>query len=218
MTDAGIAVAALEIEDVVPRPLQLSERLFFSVHGYLHLDGLWTERFSQALHDEALARYTFAEVPQAGPRTPVPEDRLARRPTPAATGELLTRLHVTLLGMVRALSGRLVVPTFSAYGYYENDDEALLHLDSDQCDVTLLTTVLGEVGPLHLRPELRGVTMDKLGLLESDSAWDHAGGVPVVYPKLGVTALAGNVLPHNRPGRQCVGLSAVAALCYRSLL
>lgn len=212
------SISALGAEGVILQPLPLPERRLFHSRGYLHLDGLWTARFSEALRDEARVRYRFAEIPDSGPRTPVVRSRLIRSSTPAATGELLTRLHVSLIGLVRALSGRLLVPTFSAYGYYENDDETLLHLDSAQCDLTLLTTALGEVGPLHLRPELRGATMDRLGLLEGDPTWDRAGGLPVVYPKLGVTALAGNKLPHNRPGRPIAELSAVAALCYRSLL
>ena len=59
--------------------------------------------------------------------------------------------------------------------------------------------------------------MEELGALEADPAWDHASGFPVVYPTRGLTALSGNVLPHNRPGMPVSELSAVGALCYRSL-
>jgi hypothetical protein len=217
MTHVVSAITALDENDLIQRPLRLTERQTYDSTGYLHLDGLWTASFGEALSYEARARYSFAEVPQTGPRTPVDENRRARRQTLAATGPLLARLHLSMISVVRALSGRLVVPTFSAYGYYETHDEVLLHLDSDQCDVTLLTAVLGRVKPLHLRPELCGSTMDELGSLENNPTWDRAGGVQVEYPKLGLMALAGNLIPHNRPKQSVPELSAVAALCYRSL-
>jgi hypothetical protein len=142
---------------------------------------------------------------------------MAHGVTMSATGPLLTSLLFSLVGLVRALTGRLLVPTFSSYGYYDNNDKTLLHLDQERCHITLLTTALGKVGPLHLHPELRGKTMEELGALESDPAWDKASGVPVVYPARGLTALRGNVLPHNRPGMPVPELSAVGALCYRAL-
>ncbi|MFG2987453.1 hypothetical protein ACGFYQ_40635 [Streptomyces sp. NPDC048258] len=208
----------LDVDGLLPRPVRLPERQAYHAHGYLNLHDMWTEEFRQALAAEARARFDVAEVPDTGPQTPVVESRMVRRPTLAATGPLLTHLHLALTGTVRAVSGRLVVPTFSAYGYYEANDETLLHLDSEQCDVTLLTTVLGSVGPLHLRAELRGRTMAELGALEDDPQWNRLGGTRITYPARGFTVLAGNTLPHHRPGRPVATLSAVAALCYRSLL
>ena len=205
------------------RSLKVAEQRAFVTTGYVHLEDLWTVEFARALADEACNRWRFAELPKKGPRTPLVETRKPRgasrsaTKTRSATGPLLTGLHFSLVDLVQALAGRLLVPTFSAYGYYESNDTALLHFDQEQCDITLLTTALGEVGPLHLHPELRGMTMEELGALASDTTWDHTSGIPVVYPDRGLTALSGNVLPHNRPGKPIPELSAVAALCYRSL-
>jgi hypothetical protein len=217
MTQLPADILPLDDEYFVSRRLQPAEQRFFRSNAFVHIDGLWTSRLSTALAEEASAQHAVAKVPPVGPRTMVEESRSARRPTTAATGELLSRLHLSLIGVVRALSGRLLVPTFSAYGYYEQNDETLLHLDSDQCDLTLLTTAIGRVGSLRLHPELRGLTMEELGKLERDPAWDRMGGRPIDYPTFGVTALAGNIMPHHRPGQNLSHQSAVAALCYRAL-
>ncbi|MFG2775994.1 hypothetical protein [Streptomyces sp. NPDC048350] len=210
-------IVPLDATDLLPFVPTAADRRSFRTLGYAHLDGLWGQGFRDRLADEARQRHACARVPDAGPRTPVEARRRVRKPTPAATGRLLSRLHVSMTGVARALSGRLLVPTFSSYGYYEGDDEVLLHLDTDDCDVTLLTTALGRVGPLHLRPELHGRAMAELGRLEDDVTWDRHGGITVDYPCLGLTALAGNTVPHNRPGRPTTAVSAVAALCYRAL-
>lgn len=194
-----------------------AEQRFFLSAGYAHLEDLWSVELAAAIADEARSRWRFAEIPKQGPRTPVVGYRVSHRVTKSATGPLLTSLHFSLVGFVRSLTGRLLVPTFSAYGYYDINDNTLLHLDQERCHITLLTTALGKVGPLHLHPELQGKTMEELGAIESDPEWNHASGFPVVYPSKGVTALSGNILPHNRPGMPVSELSAVGALCYRSL-
>jgi hypothetical protein len=211
-------IAPLEADELQLPSLGLAARRYFIANGYLRLDDLWLAGFAAALADEAHASHAHAQIPESGPRTPVEERRLLRRQTRAASGALLSRLHVSMIGVARTISGRLVVPTFSAYGYYEGDDEVLLHTDSDLCDVTLITTALGSVGALHLRPELRGESADVIGALEMTAGWDNTGGTPVVYPDRGLLALAGNSMPHNRPPHPVAELCAVAALCYRSLL
>ena len=185
--------------------------------GYVHLDQLWSPSFAEALTDEARTRFSAAAPPTGGPRTPVEPSRKPRMQTLVATGPRLSSLHFALAGLARALSGRMLVPTFAAYGYYQVDDHVLLHLDSEECELTLLTAPLGSVGPLHVHPDLRGMTLDELGNLENDPAWDRHSGIQVEYPRLGVTALQGRLLPHHRPGRLLTGLAAVTALCYRPL-
>jgi hypothetical protein len=175
-------IPPLETDELSLPSLGLAARRFFNAKGYLRLDDLWPAGFAAALADEARGSHTHAQIPESGPRTPIDKHRLLRRQTRAASGALLARLHISMIGVARTLSGRLVVPTFSAYGYYEGDDEVLLHLDSDRCDVTLLTTALGSVGALHLRPELRGESADVLGALERDAGWDKAGGHPSRIP------------------------------------
>ena len=202
--------------ELTRRFVEPTEKRFLLSAGYVRLEDLWNVEFARALADEARGRFPFAEIPDKGPRVPLAETRKPRPQTTIATGELLSYLHVSSVGLARALSGRLLVPSFSAYGYYPVDDAALLHLDTYQCDFTLLTTALGEVGPLHLHPELCGMTMEELGALESDPAWDHASGLQVGYPSRGLMAFNGAFIPHNRPGNPVPGLSAVATLCYRS--
>ncbi|GHF40717.1 hypothetical protein GCM10010218_22650 [Streptomyces mashuensis] len=194
-----------------------AERRDWAAHGHVALPGLWGPGLARDLAAECRARHAAAGVPRGGPRTPVSARRAPRRATPAAGGPLLARIHLELTGPARALTGRLLVPTFAAYGYYEHDDEVFLHIDTELCELTLLTTAAGRVGPLHLHPGLTGASMAELGALESDPAWDRAGGTPVTYPATGVTALDGRRLPHHRPGRPTGELSAVAAFCYRSL-
>ncbi|MFI9204581.1 hypothetical protein [Streptomyces sp. NPDC053048] len=194
-----------------------AEQRAFAARGHVGLAGLWDRDLAQAIAAEGRRRHAGAEIPRRGPRTPVPARRLPRRATPAASGPLLARVHLSLVGAARALTGRLLVPTFAAYGYYEGDDEVFLHIDTEQCDLTLLTVAFGDVGPLHVHPHLIGAGMERLGELEGDPAWDRDGGIRVTYPDSGVTALNGHVLPHHRPRRPVAGLSAVAALCYRSL-
>jgi hypothetical protein len=197
--------------------LDLGTHLAFRANGFARLHDLWDPGVSAALADEARAGRARAVLPAAGPRTPLddPAPRPAKQ-TPVATGELLTRLHFTLVPVVRALSGRMLVPTFAAYGYYDEDDHVLLHVDTDQCEVTILIAALGEVGPLLLHPELRGTSMQDLGALECDPGWERASGTPLTYPCHGVAVLAGSAIPHHRPPRRLDTVSAVGALCYRS--
>ncbi|MEV4438818.1 hypothetical protein AB0K09_07310 [Streptomyces sp. NPDC049577] len=194
-----------------------AEQRAFTAQGYVGLPGLWDERLADALAAEARARRPHAKVPARGPRTPLADGRRPGPGIPAAGGPLLARVHLALVGAARELTGRLLVPTFAAYGYYEGDDRVLLHVDTEQCDLTLLTAAYGAVTPLHLHPDLVGSTMERLGRLEDDPSWDRAGGIPVSYPRTGVTALNGHVVPHHRPRDPAPGSSAVAALCYRAL-
>ena len=189
----------------------------FRTVGYMQLPNLWSASTSESLAREAAELRAHAVLPEEGPRTPLAPNRRPSRQTPAATGPVLSRLHHRLLGTARALSGRLLVPTFCAYGYYEMDDEVLLHVDLPDSEMALVTTALGDVGPLHVHPELRGSTIDDLGALESDPGWDRSSGVRLPYPRFGVTALLGTEMPHHRPGNPLEGLNAVAAMFYRSV-
>jgi len=197
--------------------LQSDERRALAGGGYAQLEDLWDSAVADDLRREARVGWSSAAPPPDGPRTPVSEGRARGRPTPVATGPLLSRLHADLVRVARAVSGQLLAPTFAVYGYFPFDDEVVLHRDTDATDVVLLTTVLGRVGPLRLHPELEDATNDELGRLESDPAWDGASGVPVTYPRLGVCAFRGRRIPHHRRGRPVAELSAVAALHYRAV-
>ena len=155
-------------------------------------------------------------VPSTGPRTPVAALHQTVASTPVAAGPVLEQLHEALAGLVRALSGRMLVPSFAVYGYFPEADGVVLHLDTDATDIVLLTTALGEVGPLVLHPDLERLTPSRLGNRESDPRWDPGGGMPLVYPSLGVATLHSLRIPHGRPPRPVATLSAVATLHYRS--
>jgi hypothetical protein len=112
----------------------------------------------------------------------------------------------------------MLLPAYAVYNYYEHDDGVWLHVDADECEVTLLAAVLGEVGPLHVHPELRGTDLETCEVLERSPGWDDASGVRVPYPRLGVLAMRGRLLPHHRPPTPMTTVGAVAALHYRSVL
>jgi hypothetical protein len=163
------------------------------------------------------AAASTAAVPDAGPRTPVTTERIGLRRIPVADGPLLLALHRSLTKLARTLSGRLLTPSFATYGFFEGDDECILHYDTDQSDVTLLIMALGQVAPLRIHPELRGADETDLGLLECDPDWDRTSGVAVPYPRAGLAAIRGRELPHHRPKGDIRGLAAVAALHYRAV-
>jgi len=190
-------------------------RRLFRTRGYAQLPDVVTQAEADALAEEALRLW-----PSAGP----PIDGWARRAamtrpgaglTLRAAGPSLEGLHHALARLARALSGQLLVPSWSGYYFYEGDDEVRLHVDTPLCDLTMVIVVMGALGALHLHPELRGMTPAELQMLEADPEWDRASGKPVVHSRTGVTALRGRLLPHHRPGRTLESLGAVAAFHYR---
>jgi hypothetical protein len=184
--------------------------------GHVALDGLWSEDVAAALASEAGAVWRTARPPTIGPNRRVAPSRTGERPTLIGKGPMLERLHLDLVGPCRRLTGQVLDPSFAAYYFYSGDDEVRLHLDTPQCDLTMISEVLGPLGPLHLHPELMGMTIDELVSLEADPAWERESGVPIAHPRLGVTAFRGRRLPHHRPGRSLAGLGAVAAHHYCS--
>ena len=120
-----------------------------------------------------------------------------------------------LASVARALSGQFLEPSYSAYYIYEDNDEVRLHLDTDQCDLTLIAEAMGNLGPLRVHPELAGMTIAELFELEGDPTWDRESGIPVHHPRTGVTAFRGRRLPHHRPGREINGVGGIAALHFR---
>jgi hypothetical protein len=184
-------------------------------NDFVAVADLWDEPIGQALSDEAAHLWTTARSPAVGPPRRVAPSRPGIRPTLLASGDVLSALHDQLVGVARSLTGQALVPSFAFYYFYETNDEVRLHYDTDQCDLTMITEVLGELGPLHMHPELRTLSIDELFTLEDDPAWDRESGLPIHHPRSGVTAFRGRRMPHHRPGREIGGLGAVAALHYR---
>jgi len=188
----------------------------FRSRGYVELPDLWAQTLVDALAEEADRLYPSAVDPPYGPRTPVSAHRRTGKVTRVASGPVLQDLHAGLASFVRSLTGRMMIGSFANYGYYPDEDGVVLHVDTEATEVVLLATALGSLGPLSVRPELRGRTPSELGELESDLQWDRAGGRPLSYPTFGAAALLGAQLPHHRVSKPVQSLSVVAALHYRS--
>ncbi|MFF6772314.1 hypothetical protein ACFY8W_01980 [Streptomyces sp. NPDC012637] len=178
--------------------------------GCATFGGLWDSATAEALAGEAAALFPAAEA-------------TARRAggliqATASDAPLLTRLHFALVPLARALTGRLLVPSYGWYNFYPSDDAIWLHVDVEKSDLAILGTVSGGVGPLHIHPELAGRTQAELDRLQTGPSWDADSGCRTAYPRRGVLALRGRSVPHHRPGRPLTTLGAVAALHFTSLL
>lgn len=197
-------------------PIDPRAKTALRTSGFVVLDELWSTDVAASLTDESQRLWAAALPPSSGPMRRVAPGRPVLRPTLLASGPVLEALHVQLVGLARALTGQLLEPGFASYYFYEDNDEVRLHLDTDQCDLTMIAEVMGDLGPLHLHPELAGMTIDELFDLEGEPGWDRQSGFALHHPRAGVTAFRGRRLPHHRPGHDLAGVGAVAALHYRS--
>ncbi len=190
--------------------LDLGHVRSFVQQGHLAVADLWDDALGQRLADEALAL------------APVGDDiRREVGAPPQATAEdapLLTSRQFSLIPLVRALTGRLLVPSLGWYNYYTGDDGIWLHVDIRGSEVAVLAGVHGEVGPLHLHPELEGLSQPELDAVRRDPRWDELSGCVVGYPRNGVLVHRGRAVPHHRPRRPLATPSVVAALHYATLL
>jgi len=209
----------MAVVDLGPRLLEPPTRRSYLDEGFARFDGLWDQEYADRLSAEARALMAGAVPPPSRkPRPPV----VAARPEPSsevttAAAPLLAELHDSLVPLARALTGRLMVAAWAVYIYYETDDAVWLHVDTEDCELTLLTTVVGDIGPLHLHPDLWGATQDELDALEASDSWFEQRGIAEPYPTLGVLAHRGNHVPHHRPHRRIAEPGAVAAMHYTSL-
>lgn len=180
-----------------------------ALHGYVVIGGLWTHLLAESLEAEAAALLPAAQDRewQAGPP----------KQATASEAPLLAQLHLSLVPLARAVSGKLLVPTCGWYNFYPFEDGIWLHVDVVDSDLVILTTVLGVVGPLHLHPDLADMSQDQLDVVQNGGEWDPNCGVPVDYPRFGIVAHRGRKIPHHRPGRRLTAPAAVAALHYKSL-
>ena len=205
-----------ELDALTQTTIGLDASRRFMADGFVRLDGLWGSGLADALEAEARSTQAAAIWPE---RAPGPDSVASRNRAPARQvtvddAPLLAALHGALARVARLLAGRLVVPSIGNYGYYELDDACYLHVDVDAADVTLLCAVAGQIGPLHLHPDLIGRGSDELFALEADPAWNRQSGHLLSYPRHGVAAIRGRVWPHHRPGAPVTGLNTVASLQY----
>lgn len=219
-SDAGRKTAdERELETLAGAVIGLSAQRTFLAKGYVRLDGLWSPALADALEAEARAKHPLAVLPDArpGPIDAHSGNRSPARQVALDQAPLLSALHIALTRIARVVSAKMVVPSVGTFGYYEHDDGCYLHLDTDAADITFLICVVGELGALHMHPELIGAEPQQLATLEADTAWDRHCGELITYPRNGVAAIRGRVLPHHRPGSPVSDLTAVAAIHYRSL-
>lgn len=195
------------------------ERQTFIRQDYVQLNGFLSASFAETLSSEARCVLSVMRGPEPGQsRAPIKQSLTAlSNQTTVVLAPLLAHLHLSLVPLVRALTGRVFVPAHAWYNFYVSNDGMRLHIDTEGSELVLLTTALGDIGPLHLHPELRGRTQDELEAIQSDRNWKPESGVMMDYPRLGLLAHRGYMVPHHRPGRPVSEPCAVAALHYSSL-
>lgn len=139
--------------------------------------------------------------------------------TSAPPGPTLRRLHrcPELLRLVRAVAGddRLAPNDNLAYMYYDDASFIDVHTDVSECELTVLTSVVGRTPPLVAYPRLRDGTPEQLLAVARRMAGRPAGGIPLEVPLGGLLMIDGRRLPHRRPAVQPgTGPYRIAALCF----
>jgi len=178
--------------------------------GFVTFSKLWSATIAEGIAQEAAALFPTAELTVRRTGAPVQAT--------ASDAPLLAQLQFALVPLARALTGQLLVPAYGWYNFYPTDDAIWLHVDVEKSDLAILATALGAVGPLHLHPELAGMTQTELDQRQGDPSWNEYSGDQIGYPERGVLALRGRKLPHHRPGHPLPAPGAVAAMHYISLL
>ncbi len=130
---------------------------------------------------------------------------------------VLPQLQNTLIPFLRVLTGHLLVPLNSWYISYEGTDGISLHIDPEKSDISVLISVLGEVGPLHLHPELEGQNQNQLDIYYQGADWKPNSGIPLTYPYDGIIVNRGHRIPHHRTGKPISQRCAVAVMHYTIL-
>lgn len=126
--------------------------------------------------------------------------------------------HPDMVALVRDITGQpQMKPTRLSYMYYTDGSFIHLHTDLPGCKVTVLTTVLGQVPPLVVYPELRGMSILDLLEFAQACAGIPAGGVELPFPQGAFAFLMGRETPHRRPEVRTGGKTiGIATLCYRA--
>jgi SAM-dependent methyltransferase len=139
--------------------------------------------------------------------------------TSAQPGPVLTRLHRSpqLQSLVRAVTGshRISACDNLAYMYYEESSFINVHTDVAECEVTVLTSTIGQAPPLVAYPRLRGMTPEQLLAVARRAGGCPRGGTSLRVPVGGLLILDGRRLPHRRPVVAAgQGPFGIAALCF----
>jgi hypothetical protein len=185
--------------------------------GVCVLHDLWSEGLCRALADEA-ADVAVRHNRREGYSILAGGDLLGPFSYGTGTGPLLAALHANerIVSALRGLSGRLLVPTSSAYLFYGGEDFAGLHSDLTKCELVLLATVSGNLRPLMLHPDQAGSSARDLELLGLETGGAPSGGAALPSAVSGATALRGTEIPHHRPACRLEERGVVVTLCYRA--
>lgn len=128
---------------------------------------------------------------------------------PALCALWASRAFVELLS---SAAGSALTPTRCSYLFYERDDHIGLHLDVNDCELTVTFGLWG-AQPVVIYPEFRSLSTDDLVELAQRTAGRPEGGEEVPLRPRSVLLNYGTRTPHRRP--PAPGLTCVAAMCYR---
>ncbi len=202
----------------IPTHVALKESAQLRKVGFIKICGLIKFSLSSALEQDAIASVEKSRLVCDSRMTNLEKDtqettsyQFARR---SQATNLLMQFQIALLPLLRTLTGNILVPSDSWYIYYEGTDGISLHVDPKESDISVLISVLGEVGPLHLHPDLEGQNQKQLDSYYQSADWNPIGGIPLRYPCDGIIINRGHRIPHHRAGEPISQRCAVATLHY----
>src|SRR5687768_9675614 len=155
LPQSTIGAQAFGWSSVVRRLPELREHRMFSAQAFIQLHDIIKPALGEAIRQEARL-VLFRKQSDTATRSLGAREVEMSEPKGGIPAPLLAHLHLALLPLARALTGRMLVPAHAWYNFYLNNDRLRLHVDSQGSELVFLSTALGEVGPLHLHPELRG--------------------------------------------------------------
>lgn len=185
--------------------------------GFTYFRGVIDCALVGELAEEANNSLTWAQRPDDGWREKF-GSRVRETPAFQTTGRVARKLKVlqsAFLPLLRSVTGKFLSPTYAWYNHYYKTDGIWLHIDADESDVSLLTTIKGKVGPLHLHPKWRMYSQEKLDSLYLSEDWNSDCGTKVYYDIGDILINQGKYIPHHRPGTDIKSLCTVAALHYK---
>lgn len=102
-----------------------------------------------------------------------------------------------------------------SYMYYYPGSHIDVHTDVPGCEVTVLTSVIGQTPPLIAYPRLHGIRPRQLLAVARRTGGRPPGGVALELPVGGFLIIDGRRLPHRRPlVGPAEGPFGIAALCF----
>jgi NAD(P)-dependent dehydrogenase (short-subunit alcohol dehydrogenase family) len=207
----------------LPRPLP-DLRRHFVAHGYVRVPAVLNpERLLPCLRQEAQEQEQQAVTSEWDRYGLGPDGSYFSGPmrfTSAGPGRWLRWLHrhPAMVRFARTLTAnQQLVPDVSlSYMYYSDGCFIHAHTDVPECQLTLLTSVVGQVPPLVVYPRLRNQPPEELVSMADEVGGVPPGGQLVQIPTAGFLAISGRELPHRRPEvRLDNGTRVVlATLCY----